>query len=72
MASAAAAADGTNERAAEATARRTGGLLAVRGVQPQTIGHELAWGRTSTEVGSIFYFQHFNFCIIYFLQLFIY
>ena len=72
MASAAATTDGTNERNAEATARRADGLLAAHGVQSQTVGDELASRRTPAEVSSIFYFLHFNFCIIYFLYLFSY
>ena len=54
-----------NERDAAATARTTGGLLAIHGVQSWTVGNEQAQGRTPTEVSSIFYFSHFNFCIIY-------
>ena len=72
MAALAAATDGTNERDAEATTRRTGGLLAVHVIQCRTVGDELAWGRTPVELSSIFYFLHFNFRIIYFLHLFIY
>ena len=44
MASAATTINGAIERDAEATARRTVGLLAVHGIQPRTIGDELAWG----------------------------
>ena len=43
-----------HQRTAETTTRSTGGLLAVHGIQSQTIGHELAWGRTPTEVPYIF------------------
>ena len=52
---ASAATDGANERTAEATARRVGGLLVVHGIESRTIGHELAWGRTPTEVACIFF-----------------
>jgi hypothetical protein len=67
MAATAAAKDGTNECAAEATVRSVDGLLAVYGIQSRAIGFELAWGRTPTEVP----------CIIlifrtYFLHLYIY
>jgi hypothetical protein len=48
--------------AAETTTRSVGGLLTVHGIQPQILGHELAWGRTPAEVpcilGSAFYFLH--------------
>ena len=65
MAASATATAGTNEHAAEATARRAGGLLAVHGIQSRTIGLELAWGRTPTEVPYIFYLVS----CIYFLAL---
>ena len=51
---ASAAADGANKQAAEATARRIGGLLAVLGILSRTIGHELACERTPAEVPCIF------------------
>ena len=55
MVASAAATDGANEHAAEATARRAGGLLVVHGIQSQTVGLELAWGRTPVEVPCIFF-----------------
>ena len=67
MASIADTTNGANERDAAATARTAGGLLAIHGVQSQTVGDEQAWGRTPAEVSSIFYFPHFNFHIIYLL-----
>ena len=51
---ASAAADGANEHTAEATTGHVGGLLTVLGIQSRTIGLELAWGRTPTEVPCIF------------------
>jgi hypothetical protein len=53
MAASATATNGVNERNAEVTARRAGGLLAVHGIQSRTVGGELAWGRTPVEVSSI-------------------
>ena len=59
MAPTAAATVRGHQRAAKTTAGSTGGLLAVHGIQSQTIGLELAWGRTPAEVTCIFYFSHF-------------
>ena len=42
MIASAAATDRANERPTEATARRTGGILAVHGIQSRTIDDELA------------------------------
>ena len=70
MASTTTSTNSANERNAAATVRTTRGLLAIHGVQSWTVGNEQAWGRTPAEVGSIFYFLHFNFCIICFLHLF--
>ena len=67
MASTVATTNDANERDAATTARTVGGLLAIHGIQSQTVGNEQAWGRTPTEVSTIFYFLHFNFCIIYLL-----
>jgi hypothetical protein len=50
--------------ATEATTRGAGGLLAVHGVQPRTLGRELAWGRTLTEVPCIFYFRNLVYAFI--------
>ena len=47
MAAVGAPKDDANEHAAEVTTRPYDGLLVVAGVQPQTLGLELAWGRTS-------------------------
>ena len=37
----------------------------IHGARSRTIGNEQAWRRTPIEVITIFYFLHFNFCIIY-------
>ena len=69
MAASAASADGVNECAAEATIRHVGGLLAVLGIQSQTIGLELAWGRTPTEVPCIFQFLRSYFMRLLFISI---
>ena len=69
MASTAAATVRGYQHTAETTAGSTGGLLAVHGIQSQTIGLELAWGRTPAEVTCIFYFSYFKLSHLLFISI---
>jgi hypothetical protein len=65
VAAASGSANDANERATEAIARPYDGLVAVAGVQPWTVSHELAWERTPYYGGNLYLAFMFIFIILH-------